>query len=70
MFLTSAPPKDEEKRTSAHGSKFIWGVYLAQVGDPSRGRGRAPFKHPVVVLKKYGFLCDHTGGNCVISVDL
>ena len=47
FFLTSASPKYEGKRTSPHISKFRWGVYLAQLGDPSGGGGA--FKHPVAV---------------------
>ena len=53
MRFSSHPhhQKVTKKRTSAHESKFIWGVYLAQVGDPSGGRG-VPFKHPVAVDQK------------------
>ena len=42
FFLTPASPKGEEKRTSAHGSKFRWGAGFgiagsARVGGSARG---------------------------------
>ena len=54
MRFSSHPNHQKVRKNALQpvSPKFTWGVYLAQLGDPSGGGGWGPFKHPIIGPEK------------------